>query len=101
MNRKQHETVGFFFEGQAVEAQRGQSIATALVAAGHTHWNGTARRHAPRGPYCLMGGCFDCMVAIDDGPAQQACLVEVRQGMRVQAWQGHARRLDIADEGAA
>ena len=48
-----------------------------------------------------MGGCFDCMVAIDDGPAQQACLVEVRQGMRVQAWQGHARRLDIADEGAA
>jgi hypothetical protein len=41
-----------------------------------------------RSPYCNMGVCFDCMVAVED-PANvlpsrvRACLTAVRSGLRV------------------
>ena len=43
---------------------------------------------SPRGPYCMMGVCFDCLVEIDGRPNQQGCLVEVRAGMKVARQQG-------------
>ena len=48
---------------------------------------------APRGPYCMMGACFECLVSVDGEPNQQACMVPARDGMRVERMQG-ARRLD-------
>ncbi|MFU1477288.1 (2Fe-2S)-binding protein [Roseovarius sp. C7] len=37
---------------------------------------------APRGPFCMMGACFDCLVEID-GVARQACMVEVCAGLDI------------------
>jgi predicted molibdopterin-dependent oxidoreductase YjgC len=34
-----------------------------------------------RGPFCLMGVCFDCLTEIDGRPTMQSCLVTVREGM--------------------
>ena len=38
---------------------------------------------APRGPYCLMGICFDCLAEIDGIPNRQACMVTVVPGMTI------------------
>ncbi|NKB63567.1 MAG: hypothetical protein GKR95_16110 [Gammaproteobacteria bacterium] len=38
---------------------------------------------APRGPYCMMGVCFECLVEIDGKRNQQACQIEVQPGMSV------------------
>lgn len=37
----------------------------------------------PRAPLCMMGVCFECLVEIDGQTNQQACLVQVRDGMRI------------------
>jgi predicted molibdopterin-dependent oxidoreductase YjgC len=43
----------------------------------------------------MMGVCFDCLVVIDGRPNQQACMVTVRDGMRVERQQG-ARATGLA-----
>ena len=39
---------------------------------------------APRGIFCGMGVCFDCLVTVDGLAEQRACMTPVRRGMRVQ-----------------
>ena len=43
---------------------------------------------SPRGPYCMMGACFDCLVTIDGQANQQGCMVQVREGMKVDTQDG-------------
>jgi predicted molibdopterin-dependent oxidoreductase YjgC len=78
------------FEGNAVRARDGDSVAAALLAAGHLVFRETAVSGAPRGPFCMMGACFDCLVEIDSEPARQACMVRVAEGMRVRRQRGAA-----------
>jgi hypothetical protein len=69
------------FRGATVAAEPGQSVAAALVAAGITDWRTTRRRGRPRGLFCGIGVCFDCLITIDGVPDQRACLVPAADGM--------------------
>lgn len=84
------ESVTITFDGAAIEARTGDSVAAALLAAGVTHFRDTPVSGAARGPWCMMGACFDCLVSIDGEPARQACMVTVADGMRVQRQHGAA-----------
>jgi D-hydroxyproline dehydrogenase subunit gamma len=75
--------VRFTFEGRAVDAREGDSVATALVAAGIGPVRFSAVSGEPRAPYCMMGICFECLVEIDGCANRQACMVRVRPGMQV------------------
>jgi predicted molibdopterin-dependent oxidoreductase YjgC len=70
-------------DGEVIVACDGQTVAAALIAAGKPVF-----RHmpsgAPRGIFCGMGVCFDCLVTVDGLADQRACMTPVRQGMRVQ-----------------
>jgi len=81
------------FDGQPVQARAGDSVAAALLAAGHVVTRTTPGGAAPRGPYCMMGVCFDCLVEIDGIANMQACMTPVRDGMQVRPMLG-ARGLD-------
>src|SRR3954466_7351525 len=70
------------FEGQEVPALAGETLAAALSAAGILAYRATPGG-APRGLFCGMGACFDCVVTIDGKPGQRACLVKAADGMRV------------------
>jgi predicted molibdopterin-dependent oxidoreductase YjgC len=74
-------TVTVTFAGRALQARDGQSVAAALTAAGVRSWRTTRRGTRPRGLFCGIGACFDCLITIDGSPAQRACLVPVRDGM--------------------
>ena len=74
--------IAIAFEGEAVEALEGETVAAALTAAGLYDLRRT-REDKPRGIFCGMGVCFDCLVSIDGQPSQRACLTKVRDGMRV------------------
>jgi predicted molibdopterin-dependent oxidoreductase YjgC len=76
------------FEGQALSGRAGDSVAAALLAAGHWRFRSTPVSGAARGPFCMMGICFDCLVEIDGVANRQACMVEVRDGMRIKRQQG-------------
>lgn len=68
---------------RALEVPAGISVAAALLLAGTTAFHPAAVSGKPRAPYCMMGVCFECLVEIDGRPNQQACLVTVREGMRI------------------
>ncbi|GMQ76876.1 MAG: (2Fe-2S)-binding protein [Gammaproteobacteria bacterium] len=87
---ERHDTahVRIEFEGQALLAQPGDTVAAALLAGNHWCFRTTPVSGAPRGPFCMMGVCFDCLVEIDGVANRQACMIEVRDGMRVKRQQG-------------
>ncbi|GBE42975.1 MAG TPA: (2Fe-2S)-binding protein [Rhizobiales bacterium] len=76
------------FEGEPLTARRGDSVAAALLAGNHRSFRTTPVSGAARGPFCMMGSCFDCLVEIDGAPNRQACMIEVREGMRVRRQRG-------------
>lgn len=82
------EPVAVTIDGEQFEARAGDSVAAAMLAAGRFASRTTAVSGAARGPFCMMGVCFDCLVAIDGVPNQQGCMVSVAPGMRIQTQRG-------------
>lgn len=80
--------VRFTFNDQTVQAQPGDTVAAALLAAGHTVCRSTPVSGAARAPYCMMGVCFECLVVIDGVGNRQGCLTPVQEGMQVQTQHG-------------
>jgi len=75
------------FDGREIEALPGETIAAALAAADLVAVR-QARSGAPRGPFCGMGVCFDCLVTVDGVGSRQGCLVPVRDGMTIETQVG-------------
>jgi sarcosine oxidase subunit alpha len=84
------------FDGHPVPARSGESVASALLAAGRLVVSRSAKYHRPRGPFCLSGSCGSCLVRVDDEPNRRACRTACREGMRVEsqnAWPSAAHDL--------
>lgn len=79
------ERVTATFDGAPITATAGQSVGAALVDAGVRSWRTTRSDGRPRGLFCGIGVCFDCLVTIDGRPNQRACLVPVREGMAIES----------------
>jgi predicted molibdopterin-dependent oxidoreductase YjgC len=75
--------VSFSFDGAPMEASRGMTIAGALLANGIVAWRCHPATDRPRGIFCGVGICFDCLVDVDGRQAVRACLVRVRDGDEV------------------
>lgn len=71
-------------DGRPLDLPAGMNLAAALLGAGVAVFRTTPVSGAPRGPYCMMGACFDCLVEID-GIHVQACMTEVRAGLAVRS----------------
>jgi len=80
--------VRFTVDGRAVTAAAGQTIAAALLAAGHRIARRTTRRGEPRGVFCGIGVCHDCRMVVDGQPNVRTCLTAVRAGMAVATQEG-------------
>ncbi|MER9058461.1 (2Fe-2S)-binding protein [Mesorhizobium sp. M0910] len=48
----------------------------------------TPVKGSKRGPYCLTGVCFDCLMEVDGVASVQACLTTVQDGMRIARQRG-------------
>ena len=81
--------IRFQFDGQPVTAQPGQSVAAALWTLDERVLRTTRVDGAPRGLFCGMGVCFDCLVTIDGRANRQACLVPATEGMVVTRQHGN------------
>ncbi len=74
--------IAFTVDGETCSAYPGDTIAGALYAIGKRTWR-RSRSGEPRGLFCGMGVCFDCLVTVDGQPDQRACQTLVRAGMAV------------------
>lgn len=93
MNHNQrNRRVRFFFNNQSIEAVKGQSVAAALMANEQYVLRQSSRRNEPRGLFCGMGICFECLMCIDGKPNQRACQIPVSEGMQVEVQQGNGKK---------
>ncbi|MEP7327982.1 MAG: (2Fe-2S)-binding protein [Betaproteobacteria bacterium] len=81
-------SVELVVDGMSVDARDDDTVAAAMLAAGLLQCRTTPATGAPRAPHCLMGVCFECLVTIDGRGSQQACMVAVAPGMRVETQHG-------------
>lgn len=81
-------TVAVAVEGRVVQVPEGASAAAAVLLAGLPTLRDTSVSGLPRGPYCLMGVCFDCLAEIDGVPNRQSCMIQVHSGMHIRRQRG-------------
>lgn len=74
--------VEIFFQGEPVAAFAGEMLAVALLAAGRPVLGSNPVDGMPRGMFCAMGVCQECLVLVD-GTLTEACRTPVRVGMVV------------------
>lgn len=94
---QQAAVVSFHFEDRRVEAHATDTVAAAVLAAGDRATRTTPVSGSPRGPFCMMGVCFDCLLEIDGVPNVQGCMVTVKQDMIVRRMRGARAVSSIAD----
>lgn len=82
------ETVAINFEGKKLQVPAGKTVMASILAADPDYTRTTGISHSKRSGYCQMGVCFDCLMEIDGVPNQQACMIEVRDGMTVKRQEG-------------
>ena len=73
----------FFVNGRSTTAHTGETIHAALIAAGYRQFR-KSKTHHPRGVFCGMGVCFECLVTVNNGSSQRACVTVVEEGMEVE-----------------
>lgn len=78
----------FSFDGRAIDFVPGQSVGAALTAAGVRSWRTTRVAGRPRGLFCGIGICFDCLVVADGQPNQRACLLPATPDLTVSSQEG-------------
>lgn len=76
--------VAFRWEGSEIRCRTGETVAVALLCAGRLDLRRSPRAGSPRGAFCMMGVCQECLVRVD-GVLRQACLTPAENGMRVES----------------
>ncbi|MFD7730210.1 (2Fe-2S)-binding protein [Kitasatospora phosalacinea] len=77
------------FDGRPVPALPGQTLAAALWADGVLAWRATRGGGRPRGAFCGIGQCFDCLATVNGRPNQRLCLLPAEHGDTVTTQEGH------------
>ncbi|GAA5067707.1 putative molibdopterin-dependent oxidoreductase YjgC [Thermocatellispora tengchongensis] len=70
-------------DGRPVPVVPGQSIGAAMHAAGIRSWRTTRFEGRPRGLFCGIGVCFDCLLTVNGTPSLRACSTQARPGDEV------------------
>ncbi|WP_022881477.1 (2Fe-2S)-binding protein [Gryllotalpicola ginsengisoli] len=74
------EAVTIIVDGIPVSGVAGQSVAGVMLAAGRLAWRTTAAARRPRGVFCGIGVCFDCLVEVNGARDVRACQRIARDG---------------------
>lgn len=78
----------FTFDGKEMHGCDGEPIAAALKAAGVMVHRYTKKEHKPRGIFCAIGRCTDCVMVVDGKPNVRTCVTPLKEGMTVQTQYG-------------
>ncbi|MEU4292684.1 FAD-dependent oxidoreductase [Kribbella sp. NPDC026596] len=60
-------------DGHPVTALAGQTVAAVLLTQGRNSWRTTRHTASPRGVFCGIGTCHDCLVVVNGTPDTRAC----------------------------
>lgn len=90
--------VTFTLDGRELEGYEGEPIAAALKAEGIMVHRYTAKLHQPRGLFCAIGRCTDCVMIVDGKPNTRTCVTPLEEGMTVQTQYGISAEKPVSPE---
>lgn len=85
---KRRKKITIIVDGKAVNAYEGEMIAAALIAAGKQYFRLTRRYEKPRGIFCAIGRCTDCVMTVNGIPNVRTCITPVEKGMVIETQVG-------------
>lgn len=88
-NDNKTERITIYIDGKPIEAMGGDTIASALLAKQIRVCRYTRKTNEPRGIFCAIGRCNDCLMTVDGIPNVRACVTPVKDGMRVTTQKGN------------
>lgn len=71
-------------DGEPVPLRAGETVAACLLAADRLTLRRTRHGHRPRGVFCGIGVCFDCLVTVNGVAGVRACLRQASSGDRIE-----------------
>lgn len=86
--QEKRRTVTFTYDGKELTGFEGEPIASALKAAGVMVHRYTKKEHKPRGIFCAIGRCTDCVMVVNGQPNVRTCVTPLKEGMKVQTQYG-------------
>lgn len=84
MRTFQRKPIVFSYRGRSVQGQVGDTVGSALYAAGIRIFSRSFQYHRPRGLFCVNGRCVNCAVRVNGRPHVRACAERLEPGMIVE-----------------
>jgi predicted molibdopterin-dependent oxidoreductase YjgC len=76
-------------DGRETTAHEGDTVAAVLVRDGAVSWRRTRSGGEPRGLFCGIGVCQDCLVTVDGVAGVRACLAPASPGCSITTSEAH------------
>ena len=80
--------VSFEFDGSTLDGFEGEPVAVALKAHGVMTHRFTSKNEEPRGIFCAIGRCTDCVMVVDGRRNVRTCITPLKDGMKVETQKG-------------
>jgi predicted molibdopterin-dependent oxidoreductase YjgC len=80
--------VTIYVDNQPISAIQGEPILAALLAQGIRVNRITKKMKEPRGLYCGIGRCTDCVMIVNGIPNVRTCVTFVEEGMKIETQEG-------------
>jgi predicted molibdopterin-dependent oxidoreductase YjgC len=75
-------------DGSQIQAFEGEMIASALVAVGIKTFRFSSKHNEPRGLFCAIGRCTDCVMEVNGKPNVRTCITPVEDKMVINTQNG-------------
>ncbi len=85
---KQGEEVTVYFDGRPLSGKKGETVAATIIATGHRINRFTRKMGSPRGIFCGIGQCTDCVMVVNGIPNTRTCVTLVEDGMIIETQRG-------------
>ena len=79
-----NEQITIWVNGKSLTAYKGETVFSAMIANGLKTIRKSPALKNPRGGFCGMGVCFECLATIDGIPNLRSCMQEVKEDMRIE-----------------
>jgi len=85
------EMVTITVDDKKIKARKGEMIIAALLNAGIRINRFTSKYNQPRGLFCGIGQCTDCVMTVNGIPNVRTCVTEVEEGMVIETQYGKGK----------
>jgi len=86
------ESIHVIIDGKPYKARQNEVIAAVMLANGLRVHRHTLKHSEPRGIYCGIGQCTDCVMTVNGVANVRTCVTPVEEGMVIESQYGFGTR---------